>query len=241
MKGRAEQFFFKFYPVKYSGIIFVVLFSTFSYNTRAQQYDLWQWNTLSLEKKLSKKFTVSLEQEIRFYQNVSRLNLLYTNFGINYKVTGNLKTSLVYRYLLKKQDDGSYSFRHRFYVDFTFKKKIKIISLGYRARFQAQVRDVNSSDKGYIPETYMRNKVDVKLDFGKPFRPYIAAEFRYQFNNTQKRESDFLWNRGRYYAGFDFVLNKKNTIGAYYMLQWEYNVNDPERDSVIGLEYSLSL
>ena len=81
----------------------------------------------------------------------------------------------------------------------------------------------------------------MKLDLDKKVSPYLAAEFRYQFGNNRLREANYSFNRGRYYVGADYAMNKKNSLGFYYMLQWEYNVNNPERDSVLGVSYSLSL
>jgi len=206
-----------------------------------QNNDLWQWTTISLDKKLTDKLSVGLDEEIRLYDNMSRLNLCYTNLGFSYKLNSHFKTALTYRFLQKKEDDGSFSFRHRIMFDVTFKYKVSKIIFSYRSRLQSQVRDVYSSEKGSVGEKYWRSKFDFKLDLDKPFVPYISAEFRYQFANARQEEANNSWNRGRYYIGFDYEVNDGNSLGAYYMIQKNYHVIDPETDFTIGVTYALDI
>ena len=217
---------------------FFILFPLFGHT---QQKDLWQWSTLSFEKKISQKISLAADEEFRLFHSITQINLLYTNIGGSYKLSKFFKFSLVYRSLQKRRDDGSYSFRHRVYVDLLSKCKVSKFLLSYRARFQSQVRDIHSSSDGSVPENYWRSKFDIKLDLKKKIIPYVAAEFRFQFANPRLREANFSFNRGRYYLGFDYSLSRISTLGFYYMLQWEYNINDPERDSVLGIQYGLSL
>ena len=220
---------------------FLIVLSSVSLPASAQQYDLWQWTTLSVDKKLNSRFSASFDEEVRWYENISQFNLSYTNVGASYKVSKIFKVAVVYRFLQKGQSDGSISFRHRFYTDLSLKNKFGIFALGYRCRLQTQIRDVNSSSDGTVPESYWRNKFDIKFDFNKPLVPYIAAEFRYQFGNDRLKEANYLFNRGRYYVGLDYKLSPKSSVGTYYMMQWEYNVKNPGRYSVLGLTYGLSL
>jgi hypothetical protein len=203
--------------------------------------DLWQWNTFSIDKKINDRWSASFDEEVRLFHNISQLNLCYTNLGLSYKATKFLKISIVYRSIQKKQADGTFSFRHRLYTDWICKKKADQFIFSYRARFQAQVRDYYSSSDGQEWEKYWRSKFEVRYDGLKKIQPYVAAEFRYQFRNNRLTEANYMFNRGRYAIGFDYGINKKNTIGAYYLLQKEFNINAPEDDSVLGLSYSLSL
>jgi hypothetical protein len=51
--------------------------------------DFGMWNTISIEKKLNKKISVSIDEEFRLKENLSRINLFYTNLGVNYKFQKN--------------------------------------------------------------------------------------------------------------------------------------------------------
>ena len=57
-------------------------------------------------------------------ENISQLNLFYTNVGLGYRPFPFLKVELVYRSIEKYQDNDFFSFRHRLMLDITLKKKI---------------------------------------------------------------------------------------------------------------------
>ena len=219
----------------------IIIFFGFCSFSFAQTKDLWQWTTLSIDKKITPKTSVIFDEEFRLFENASRINLFHTNIGVSHKINSYFKVALVYRWIGKSQRDGTYSSRHRIYADASFKYKISPVIFTYRARFQSQVRDVNSSDEGTVPENYWRSKFDLKFDLNRAYKPYIAAEYRYQFNNNRLMEANNSFDRGRYYIGCDYEINKKNSFGLYYMIQREFNVNDPETDFVIGIVYELVL
>lgn len=203
--------------------------------------DAGSWNTFNVEKKFTKRITGLFTEELRFKENFSRLNLFYTNLGVEYKFTDFFKAALVYRFIEKYQDDNSFSFRHRLMLDLTIKKKFWKVGVSYRQRIQAEERDIYSSDAGAVPEWYSRNKIAIKYDTDKRYTPYAAVEIRYQFHNPREWQSDYTWHRSRYSIGVDYKLNKKSTFGFYYLIQREYNVTLPQNQYIIGLEYSLSL
>ncbi len=203
--------------------------------------DAGSWNTCNIEYKFNKKITGLFTEELRFKENFTRLNLFYTNLGIEYKFSDFFKAALVYRFIEKYQDDNSFSFRHRLMFDLTVKKKFGKIGISYRQRIQAEERDIYSSDTGNLPEWYSRNKFTFKYDTDKRYTPYAAVELRYQFRNPREWQSDKTWHRSRYSLGVDYKLNKKSTVGLYYLIQREYNVVLPQNLYIVGLEYSLSL
>jgi hypothetical protein len=207
----------------------------------AQYDDAGLWTTLNVEKKLSSRFHLFLTEEFRLRENFSEINLFYTDVGFGYKPYNFMKVELAYRFIQKKLVTDFYSMRHRFMLDVTLKKKFGEFDLAYRHRLQREVRNINSSENGILPEWYSRNKFTVKYDLQKKYTPYISAEFRYQIDDPRNIESDQTWHRGRYVAGFDYEFDKKNKLGLYYLIQHEWNVSLPENQYVIGVEYSVSL
>ena len=203
--------------------------------------DAGSWNTFNVDVKINKKITGLFTEELRFKENISRLNLFYTNLGMEYKFTDYFKAALVYRFIEKYQDDNSFSFRHRLMLDLTCKKKFGKFGISYRQRIQAEERDIYSSYDGNAPEWYSRNKFTFKYDTDKRYTPYAALELRYQIRNSREWQSDKTWHRSRYSLGIDYKINKKSTFGLYYLIQREYNVVLPQNLYIVGLEYSLSL
>jgi hypothetical protein len=219
----------------------VLLFSGFAGFSQATD-DAGLWATFNIDKKVSDKFSLFATEEFRLRENFTRVNLFYTDLGVEYHAAKWLKASLSYRLIEKQIIDDSYSYRHRVMLDLTFKKKFGRLAISYRNRTQREVRNVQSSENGYLPEWYSRNKVAIKYDVeGKRIAPYIACELRYQIHNPRMVDGDGLWSRARYVAGFDFKVNDKNTLGAYYLIQKEWNIAAPQNLWIVGVEYSISL
>ena len=208
----------------------------------SQSYpDAGLWTTFNIEYSLNTRTSVLVTQECRLKENYSRLNLLYSNLGFEYRILKSFKAALTYRFVNKYQDDNAMSYRHRLMLDLTLKNKFGKLNVSYRHRLQVEGRDLYSSESGRVPEWYSRNKFEVKYDIEKRYTPYVSAEFRYQFYDPRNVESNSTWHRNRYVTGIDYKINDKNKVGLYYLIQHEYNVSLPETQFIIGLEYSLSL
>ncbi|MEN9522367.1 MAG: hypothetical protein RL065_744 [Bacteroidota bacterium] len=205
--------------------------------------DFGSWNSFSVEGKLNKKISVLFNEDIRIRENVSQLNLFYTEIGLQYKPVSFIKTSIAYRWINKYiYEDESFSFRNRLMWDITFKKSInKKLSFSYRHRLQAEKKDMFSSEKGYLTEWYSRSKATTKYQVMKKVNANLSVEFRYQIHDQRNLESDKTWHRNRYQAGVDYAIDDKNEVGFYYLMQREYNVSVPENFYVIGFQYSLTL
>jgi hypothetical protein len=220
-------------------LVIVLLFSVSAFSQATNDAGLW--TTFNFDKKLKDKFSVFLTEEFRLRENFTRVNLFYTDFGVEVRPAKFLKVALAYRLIEKNLEDQTYSYRHRLMLDITLKKKWGDFAFSYRQRLQSEVRNVYSSEDGAVPEWYSRNKFTIKYDTDKAITPYIAAEFRYQISNPRAVESDATWHRSRYVAGLDYKVNKRNTLGLYYLIQNEYNVSAPQNLYIVGIEYSLSL
>ena len=208
----------------------------------SQNYpDAGSWNTINIDKELNTRLTFLFTEECRIKENFSRLNLFYTNLGIEYKATKSLKAALIYRWVDKFQDDNTFSYRNRLMLDITYKHKYGKFIVSYRNRTQVEERDIYSSDNGRNPEWYSRNKFGAKYDMGKKYLPYASVEFRYQFHDPRNMESEHTWHRNRYVLGAEYKINTKNTFGAYYLIQREYNVSSRDNLFIVGLEYTLTL
>lgn len=210
----------------------------FAQATKASS-DAGLWTTVNFEKKLNDKFSILLTEEFRLRENFSRVNLFYTDIGLEVRPAKFLKVALSYRNIQKNLLDNTYSFRHRFQLDITLRRKVGNVSLAYRQRLQREVRNINTSEDGRLPEWYSRNKFTIKYDFDKPVTPYIAAEFRYQINNPRMMESNKTWHRQRYILGMDYKINDASTFGLFGLFQDEFNVKTPQRIYILGLEYSI--
>jgi len=207
----------------------------------AQTTDFGMWNTLSLNKEFGKKFSVGIDQEVRLRDNLSTLNLIYTNVGATYKITDYFKVSLVYRFIDKHKDDLSWGIRHRAYIDLTFKAKPADFSISYRARFQSEWRGTGyDAEFGNVPEVFLRNSIKVGYQASDKIEPYVGAEVRWQIQNPRIPYHEAV-DRYRLFGGLNYEINDHNTIGTYYLRQQEVNVIDRQTLNIWGLEYTINL
>jgi len=203
--------------------------------------DAGLWTTASLEIGVNSRVTFLLTEEMRLKENLSQLNLLFTDVGFQYKVSKNVRTSLTYRAIQRYRLEGYFSNTHRLQWDIVLKKKLQKVEFSYRHRLQSAMRDIYSSETGTIPAWNSRHKLQMKLDTDKAYAPYVSTELRYQIADPRGRQTDNLLNRIRYQFGFDYKLNSRNVFGLYYLIQNELNVEDPTNLYVIGLEYTYKL
>ena len=204
--------------------------------------DAGMWATVSLQKNLSKRMDINFDQELRLKENYQRINLFYSNLGLSYKFSKNLKGEISYRSIEKVGLDQTLSYRHRIQFDFTGKKKFGKFNLSHRIRYQIEMQDIYSSRKGKIPEDFLRFKTEVKYETGKFWTPYVSSEFRYQITAPRGKLLDynFGFHRVRNILGIEFKLNDKSTLNLYYVIQREFDIARPENIYITGIQYVFS-
>lgn len=226
---------------------FKVIFLFFSvyYNTVNSQIekDAGLWTTFTLQKKITKKITIAVDQELRLRENFQRLNLFYTNIGVDYKLNKHIKISPSYRFIQKVKIDTRVSYRHRLSADLTYKKKFNKFIISERIRYQIEIRDYLTSKKGKLPEQYVRFKTDFKYNITDKITPYLSCELRFQIRSW--RDNDIKYNgdfhRIRNVGGIEYEFNYRNFINVYYLVQNEFNIAGIENNFIFGVAYTLNL
>jgi hypothetical protein len=218
--------------------------------------DAQVWFNLYLEKKITKKFCIHLNQQDRWTNNVSQFNFAYSDIGITYKITKDIKILADYVFTQKRvniQDanmDHYYGTIHQYYIAMTFKKDIRRWRFMYRNMFQFQYNNPYTSYYGLIPYYYDRNKFIVKYELNKRFTYYVAEELYIPLNNPQIKSID----RTRTFIGMFYNIFKHQQLELYFMYQdrlqnttWfkertNYNTYSYilEKDFVYGIGYSFS-
>ena len=196
--------------------------------------DAGLWASVTVEKKITLKMSAYISEEVRLNENVSEAGTVFTEAGLSYKIIKNLTASAAYRYIQKRKVDDFYSLRHRGIFSLSYKIKIKKVELTVRERYQFQYTDLYSSDDGVIPEAYLRSKLTVKYNSQKKYTPYLSAELFTQLNKLNVDEFD----NARYIAGVDYKFNKQHAIDLFYLINREFNVNNPVTDYVSGIGYT---
>lgn len=205
----------------------------------AQNEDAGLWTDITVEKKISRSSSVYVNESFRFSENISELSTFFTEAGVQKKLLKNLSFTLSYRFINKREPDDSYAQRHRYFADISFRKKIAAMSISFRTRIQSQVENYFlPSEKlyGNTPENYWRNKISLRYQSSKKFKPFIAAEIWYPLNNPKKKLVDNL----RCSGGFQYELNKRNTIEISYIIEKELQQKNPATDFITALSYTFA-
>lgn len=208
-----------------------------------QSKDAGLWTTFTIQHPFTKKLSLVIDQEFRLRENYQRINLFYTNFGVDYKFNKSIKISPTYRTIQKKRLDGSYSYRHRLMLDVNLKKKLKKFTLAERVRYQIEVQDFYTSRKGKLAEQFLRFKTDLKYSLSDRITPYFSCELRYQIRSPRGDGPlyDDAFHRIRNVLGFEYQINKKNSVNLYYLIQSEFDISTPESIYILGIAYSLTI
>jgi hypothetical protein len=213
--------------------LFMLIMSTQAFT---QWNDAQLWTSVNLEKKIIKGLSVTLSEEVRFSENITEVGTFFTDIGLNYKINKNWRIAGNYRFTNKIQLDNSYSKRHRYYFDLSYRQKFYQFTIIARTRFQSQYADVNSSETGHLPEYYSRNKLTLKYNINQKISPYLSAEAFIPLNNPDVKGIDNM----RYSLGVEWEFVKNSTLDVFYLIQQEYQKANRERDYVMGIGYTYS-
>ncbi len=205
--------------------------------------DAGLWATFTVQHAISKKINLVVDQEFRLKENYQRINLFYTNAGLDYKLNKFIKISPSYRAIQKRRLNETFSYRHRLMLDVAAKKKFQQFTFSERVRYQCEVQDFNTSRKGKLIEQFLRFRTDLKYNINKRVTPFISCELRCQIRASRGdgRLYDKGFHRVRNIIGTDVIINKKNTLSVYYLAQYEFNISTPESIYILGVAYALTL
>jgi hypothetical protein len=220
-------------------LVFLIFPISFLYCTplMGQEKDAGLWTSFSFEAKVVKKMTASLEQGFRFNENISELGQIYTEAGVDYKLSKHFGVAASYRFIQKRQVEDYYSYINRFSFAVKYEKKWKPYQLKFKSSLQDEYADIGRAPDGGIPEYYWRNKLSFSREMDKPYSPYISAELFSPLNYPRT----YLFDNVRITAGVEYAFTKHHKIELYYMIQKEINVSYPETDFILGFGYAYKL
>ena len=212
------------------------LFKGTLYSQRNDDAQLWE--NIYLEKNLTQRLAIHLNQEGRLTENCTTPNYIYGDLGITYNVNKHLHLSVAYVPISKRTNTGYVSFRQQFYFNFVLKYKFHHFVFYDRQMFQNQYNDIDRSANWDVPDYYLRNKVTVKYKNKSRFTPYVAEEvyFKLDYFHRNGREID----RMRYFAGTFYELNAVDSLEFYYLIEPHFHIFNPFTNWIMGIGYSHS-
>jgi len=216
-------------------IIILLILGTAGYG---QQRDARLWAGLSVRYEPAKKWKLSLEEELRFYENVSRLEKSNTELDVNYQITKLVDGGLLFRLISSPDSRGSFDFNFRFSGYLGIQKKIAGWTGSLKSSYQKTYPEFQHSDAWYLPENYIRVLAEVSRGLkNKKTEPYTNIELWYRLRAA---EPDFI-DQYRFTVGIKHKLNKTNRLDFFYRLQHEMQVKNPLTAHIVGVGYRYTI
>ena len=225
---------------------------------KAQSDEFGTWTGVSLDKKLSKQFSLGTELELRTGNNLKNIDRWSAGISVDYRLAKWLKASAGYTYLYDYhpeaytyQDDGDlnkrtmtyFGSRHRLSVSLTASKDFGKLNVSLRERWQYTYRpeqenmrmDYQHADLGYSysvrgkATNIWRNKLQLKYKTTGMLQPYLYGE-------TYVSGTGF--DKLRLSLGTDLKLSKRSSLNVGYVYQKVYdNVDEEGNKHVLSIGY----
>lgn len=221
-------------------VLALLIFTCLIFKVNAQDTkvtgDLEQWTSIGISKKINKHWKISLDQEFRFTNDVSRFDTYFTDLGVDYKFNKHFAVGANYRFYQNKNKVDDFQTQHRLSTDFQYKQKINRFTLAYRLRFQNKDEDFftsNSSNNLYN----LRNKFSVDYNIKNfKFDPFFNVELYRQIEDVNTNDLSKL----RWTIGFDYSLKKLGKVELFYRIDNELNQSFNKDTYILGVGYKFS-
>jgi hypothetical protein len=199
-------------------LFFFLLISVTGY-VYSQESDFGIWYKVSAEKSFIKKFDINASAMIRTFENASKIDQAYMEFGATYNLNKHVGFAGGYRIGNYLEDDDYYHIRHNYLADIKGSYPVRNFALSLRFRFQIQKKTYIEDESDNLPEYVGRIRLKCIYKIPKfPVNPYASIEtFNPLFENYE-----VLFVKNRYILGFEYKINKKNSIESEYLFQQVY-------------------
>lgn len=190
------------------------------------------WTSVTVNKKYN-DFKFSISEELRFNENISHVDKVFTELGVQYKVSAVKGLYLGLNYRFNRDNDyesENYDFNQRIDFSLAYKYKLNDFKLSFRTKMQSKTAPSNENNP-----LFNRNKLSIRYKANKIFAPFISYEFFYQFNDQN------TINRTRVSMGTSYKINKRNNLKLFYTFENRFNTNNLRNNHIWGISYSLDL
>ena len=189
----SPQVTYKRGPIRFLYIIpLLAVFMQLSAQDTKVVRDLQLWTGAGIEKTWRKTWTLSLQEEIRFKQDISEINNFFTEAGLRYRINKNFALEGGYRYTRDRKSDGSYETLTRYNLDLRYKGRVDYITIYYRLRYQKEVEGFNLLDQAADFEKYVRHRIRIRYNDLQKIKPYVSAELFQLFRPDYNAELEYI-------------------------------------------------
>jgi hypothetical protein len=203
----------------------------------SQEKDFGIWYGVSAEHKLSDKLAVELSADIRTFNNAAKIDEAFLEGGITYVFNKNFAIAGSYRLSDNIENNNSYYFQHKFFLDFKGNIPLGNFSINGRLRFQTRTKTYFKDISDDHPDYTGRIKLRIVYKTPTfPVNPYLFVESFTPLFSDKTRAIE----KERLGAGLDFSIAKHHSATLEYIYQRDYlpHLSDI---NVISITYNIKL
>src|SRR4051812_16469032 len=167
-------------------LLIILLASVFSGSAQEYYNDAQVRFNLGLEKRITKRFSVTLDQQDRFTKNVAEFTRASFDIGLNYKINKFLRIKADYVFIQKRNKLDYFTARNWYYVAAIFKQEVGSWKFFYRNLLQARMGQTNSIEATNMM-LYDRNKITIRHETTRRFAFWVAEEIYIPLNSPQAK------------------------------------------------------
>lgn len=204
----------------------------------AQTTDVGAIGSLAFSKDFGRDWSVKLEQEIRFNNNLTVYDRSLTSIGMDYSIIKKvLKAELEYNFIHQHKNE-IYELRHRSSIALSGKFKYDVFEFELRTRGQATWRDESRGDYKFNPKYVWRNKLECTYKiFGSPLKPFVSGEVFCPLNS----ENGFFIDGYRLTLGTKYRINQHTSLQFLVRCDQEIQQANPQRIFYGGIGWNYNL
>lgn len=229
-------------PIGMKRIVVILLYLVISKNLFSQQIkvarDFGIWGGVNIEKEISKKTTINLEQQLRFYSNVTKFDDYIIDFGSKYKINKNFKLGANIRYIHNVKRWTVAENNYRYNLDLLYKGKLSNkLKIYYRLRYQKEyVNLLSEYEEINIHSSSIRNRIKAQFRANKINKLFISAEL----HRLIEMFKEPYFNLIRFHIG-DNIKTKIGEFNCSIGYTQEINTNYPLSFFFLKTIYTLKL
>lgn len=217
-------------------ILFILLFLFFSVFAFSQNKDFGMWYGISADKKLTDKIKAELSASVRTFNDASKIEEAFFEGGIQYKFSKYFSIGGAYRISKNIEDDDSYYFRHKFFLDMNGSYSVGDFSFSGRFRFQERYKTYIENSEDEKPDSHSRIKLKTLYNIPSfPINPYISAEIFCPVFNDPERTID----KERFTGGIEYKISKKQSFELEYIFQRDY-LPHLKDENIVSVNYDIN-
>ena len=226
---------------KYVIVLLILFFSTAAFSQEGEYVtvrDLESWNSLELNYKINKHWKVGLQQQMRLYDDASKIDAHITDLTTKLDLGKYVYGGLGLRYSRQMDDVGAvqgFENHFRFNLDLGAEHDVNRFTIEYRLRYQSKNEMGISKEEGDYANRHMRLKVGVQYNIKKwKLDPEFSSEI---FRHYQQDEVNGF-DKFRVTIGTKYKMKSYGKVGVFYRMERELNAVYPQTTNIIGLKYS---